>query len=224
MTIKESRLSDCGGDATGSEKPCQGLFPSLCRFCFAFGSIPLAVGLSRLIQEFCRRDGLVSRGGGGQSKPAGHCPRFRAPPSLGFCASKIGKRLGGRNARRARTGAGQRRAMRPSIGDEDRLRRRIWCAMPELRMQGRLIAQRSARCGFDLRGLGSSSGVIGTHLLTLQNPFRDLSNTATARPFPSRPRRALEAALACPKRVQHAQQDDYRRLPPGRDPGGRATG
>ncbi len=46
-------------------------------------------------------------------------------------------------------------------------------------------------------------------------------NIGAPRLVSDRPSRALQAARARPKRVQHVQQDDHRRLPSGRNPGGR---
>jgi len=48
-------------------------------------------------------------------------------------------------------------------------------------------------------------------------------NIGAPRLVSDRPSRALQAARARPKRVQHVQQDDHRRLPSGRNPGGGVT-
>jgi hypothetical protein len=118
-----------------------------------------------------------------------------------------------------RAGAGQWRNSRPSIGDEDRLRRLIWCAMPKLCSQGRQSAHQIARFGLGLQRSGAT-----LFRLNNQHPNHYPSHAGLARRRFGRPLRTLEAAGARPKRVQHAQQDDYRRLPSGRDPGGRNTG
>jgi hypothetical protein len=122
-----------------------------------------------------------------------------------------------------RAEARQWRRRRPLIGDEDRLRRLIWCAMPELCTQGRQIARGDSMLSLALPVLDASLGAMVAaphiHLLNHNSAYADAARRALKRPI-----RALEALRARPKRVQHAQQDDYRRFAPGRDPGGRIKG
>ena len=164
----------------------------------------------------------VGQSGGGKSNPAGLRPSLQAPPLARVL--RLGDWKASWRADRCHdvSRSGTTARMRPSIGDEDMLRRLVWCAMPELCMEGRQIAHQDARFGLVVRDSGATSSVAFA-ASDISYPLHNPSYAGAARLAFKRPVRAPEAARRRPKRVQHAKQDDYRRLPSGRDPGGRIT-
>jgi len=220
MTIGGSGYPRCGHKATFREKPCQASRYSLCKSCFAFGPIPLDAGISGSV-EGCRSDGRKSaEAAAGYPNERAFARVFKRLPYQGFCGLEIGMQFVGPPPFEMRAGAGHWRRMRPSTGDEDRLRRLIWCAMPEICTKGRPIARYDAMLSLVLPFSGATPRAAFA-AADIQLPNHNSSYADAARRAFKRPVRAPEALRSRPKRVQHAQQDDYRRFAPGRDPGSR---